>query len=244
MIAALASALHLLGVALVGAFSALRLAALRRRDVPAIRLADNGNGIGALCLFGAGLWRLFSGLEKPLGFYTANPVFWIKMTAIGLMVALEAYPQYVVFPWHIRHARGLPIEPQPGQLERMHTLCAAQLPLLVVAIVAAAAMARGVGLPTRPAPPPSDHPGAAIYQTYCRGCHQPDGRGLDGRAAGDFVGDPTILARPDAELLASIARGKTGRIGVMPPHGRILTAQQQRDVLAYIRQAFGARPPP
>lgn len=243
MLPAIASALHILGIALVATFSTLRLFALRRRDVPATRLADNGNGIGSLFLFGAGFWRLFAELEKPLAFYTANPIFWIKMGAVAAIVALEMYPQYVVLPWHIRHGRKQPIEPKPGQFERMFKLCALQPPCMLVIILCAALMSRGIGLPApAAAPPPSNHPGAAVYATYCQTCHQPDGRGLGGKVAGDFVADPSILARPDAALLDVIARGTTGRIGTMPAWGSVLTPQQQRDVLAYIRLTFGSAP--
>lgn len=245
MIPALASALHILGIALVCTFSTLRLLALRKQDVPGTRLADNGNGIGAMMLFGAGFWRLFAELEKPLGFYTSNPIFWTKIGALALMVGLEMYPQYVVLPWHIRHGRKKPIEPKPGQFERMFRLCVLQLPCIVVVVVCAALMSRGVGLPEVKPPAAAaatkGHPGAAVYATYCQTCHQADGRGLGGKAAGDFVGDATILAKPDAALLDVIARGRTGRIGTMPAWGATLTAQQQRDALAYIRLTFGTR---
>lgn len=246
MLPAIASALHILGIALVCTFSTMRLFALRRKDVPATRLADNGNGIGSMFLFGAGFWRLFGELEKPLGFYTANPIFWTKMGALALMVSLEMYPQYVVFPWHIRHSRKKPIEPKPGQFERMFKLCVLQLPCIVIVIFCAALMSRGIGLPAPGAPPPAAaanaaHPGATVYATYCQTCHQPDGRGLGGKAAGDFAGNPAILAQSDDALLTTIARGKTGSIGTMPAWGSILTPQQQRDVLAYIRLSFGAR---
>jgi mono/diheme cytochrome c family protein len=219
---AIASALHVLGIALVCTFSTLRLIALRKQDVPGTRLADN------------------------MGFYTANPVFWVKLGAVGVMVALELYPQYVVLPWHIRHGRKRPIEPKPGQFERMFKLCVLQLPCIAVVIVCAALMARGVGLPAA-APPAaaaaaSALPGAAVYATYCQTCHQADGRGLGGKAAGDFVGDAAILAQPDAALLETIARGKTGKIGTMPGWGNALSEQQRRDVLAYIRATFSAVP--
>lgn len=244
MIPAVASALHILGIALVCTFSTLRLFALRRKDIQATRLADNGNGIGSMFLFGAGLWRLFAELEKPLGFYTANWVFWAKMGALGLMVALEMYPQYVVLPWHIRHSRKKPIEPKPGQFERMFKVCVLQLPCIVVVIVCAAFMSRGIGLPTPAAPAAaaamSSHPGAQVYATYCQTCHQVDGRAMGGKLAGDFVGNAAILAKSDAELLGVIAKGKTGTIGTMPGWGAILSEQQQRDVLAYIRATFGA----
>lgn len=245
MLPALVSALHLIGLALVCTFSTLRLMALRRRDVPGIRLADNGNGIGAVFLFGAGLWRLFAELEKPLAFYTANPIFWTKIGALALIVALELYPQYVVLPWHIRHARKQPIEPRPGQLERMFRLGVLQLPLILVVTVCAALMARGIGLPASPTRLPS-HPGAALYTRHCAPCHQPDGRGLDGRAAVDFVADPSILAQPDAVLLKTIDEGKIGRLGMMPGWGHILSPADQLAVLAYLRAAFAApaAPPP
>ncbi|HUQ06948.1 MAG TPA: DUF2214 family protein [Kofleriaceae bacterium] len=247
MLPAIASALHIIGIALVCTFSTMRLFGLRRQDIAKTRLADNGNGIGSIFLFGAGLWRLFGELEKPMGFYTANPVFWVKMSALGVMVALEMYPQYVVLPWHIRHGRKKPIEPKPGQFERMFTLCVLQLPCILVVIVCAALMARGVGLPAVTAPAAaaatSALPGAAVYATYCQTCHQADGRGLGGKAAGDFVGDPAILSQPDDALLGTIARGKTGRIGTMPGWGSALSDQQRRDVLAYIRATFTAPPP-
>ena len=57
VVQALASFVHLAGVALAVAFGVLRLRALRHRDVAATRFADNGNGLAAILLFGGGLWR-------------------------------------------------------------------------------------------------------------------------------------------------------------------------------------------
>ncbi|MBK7078673.1 MAG: cytochrome c [Myxococcales bacterium] len=51
------------------------------------------------------------------------------------------------------------------------------------------------------------------------------------------------LARPDDALLRSIADGTVGRIGAMPAWRAILSAEQQRQVLAYIRAAFTPTPP-
>jgi len=82
IVRALGSGAHVAGIATVFTFSTLRLFALRRKDVAATRVGDNGNGIGALLLYGSGLWRLFWELEKPTSFYTDNPVFWLK---VGLL---------------------------------------------------------------------------------------------------------------------------------------------------------------
>jgi putative membrane protein len=245
LIPAIASALHVLGIALVSTFSTLRLFSLRAKDVQQTRLADNGNGIGSVFMLGAGFWRLFAELDKPLGFYTENPVFWVKMGAIGLMVALEIYPQYVVLPWHVRHGRKQAIEPRPGQFERMFRLCVLQVPCIVVVIVCAAMMSRGVGLPEATAPvsaaATSTMPGAKVYAQLCQVCHQADGRAMGGKLAGDFVGDAGILAKSDAELLGVITQGTSGRIGTMPGFGGVLTEEERRDVLAYVRATFEPR---
>jgi len=95
---------------------------------------------------------------------------------------------------------------------------------------------------------PSD-PGEAIYKTYCVVCHQADGSGRPpgggGAIAGDFSasGPDAVLSKSDEDLLRSIKVGRSGTIGVMPKWMGILDKQERRDVLAYIRGAFGSRAP-
>jgi putative membrane protein len=241
---ALVSAAHVVGIASTIAFSALRLAALRRRDVEATRAADNGNGLAALLLYGSGLYRLFGELEKPLPFYTSNPLFWLKMGLLAVAFALEVYPQCVVLPWHVRASRKLPIEPREGQFERMFTLAAWQLPCLLGAVVSAALMSRGIGLAPSPehadaaVSAPADA-GQRVYELYCRACHQADGRGLEGRAAADFTASPGVLDKSDDELLRSMRLGRTGPIGTMPPMSPPLSEEQLREALSYVRSRFG-----
>jgi len=243
--AAAGSAVHIIGVSGAVAFSVLRLVALRRRDVEAIRFADNGNGLAAILLYGAGLYRLFGELEKPVAYYTANHVFWTKMALLGVAAALEAYPQVVVFPWHLRAAKKLPIEPKPGQIERVFKCAAWQLPCLLGIIVCASLMARGIGIPRAHSPPASGDAttGAAIYAKHCQACHQADGRGLEGRVAADFTAAPGVLDKSDEELLRSVSEGRTGSIGTMPAMGAILSAEQLRETLGYIRASY-RRPSP
>ncbi len=238
LVSALASAAHVAGIAAVVTFSSLRLMAFRRHDIAQTRFADNGNGMAALLVYGAGLWRLFGELEKPLSFYTDNPVFWSKVALLALAGALEIYPQYVVLPWHFRHARGQPIEPAAGQFERMYACALAQLPCLVAIVFLAALMARGIGLPATEAPQ-SELPARATYERHCQACHQPDGRGLNGKVAASFVDDPRVLGKSDDTLLRSIEHGKVGPAGAMPAWGAVLSTEQRREVLAYIRSAYG-----
>jgi len=48
------------------------------------------------------------------------------------------------------------------------------------------------------------------------------------------------LAKPDAELLKLITDGVPGK--PMPPFGGVLKVEEIRDVLAYLRAAFGTSP--
>ena len=102
--------------------------------------------------------------------------------------------------------------------------------------------------PTAESDVPSD-PGEAIYKTYCIVCHQADGSGKPagggGAIAGDFSasGTDAVLSKSDEDLLRSIKVGRSGTIGVMPKWMGILDKQERRDVLAYIRGAFGSPAP-
>ncbi len=77
--------------------------------------------------------------------------------------------------------------------------------------------------------------GESVYRTYCMACHQGDGRGDRGASIPDFIGQPHVLGQSDAELLRSI---RLGTDGGMAPFGAILTEDEMRAVLAYIRDNF------
>ncbi len=81
--------------------------------------------------------------------------------------------------------------------------------------------------------------GEKVYRLFCVACHQPDGRGLPGSAAANFVEDKTRLAKTDAQLLQTIASGSEAK--GMPSFGVLLSPGQRRAVLAYIRATFGAK---
>ena len=79
--------------------------------------------------------------------------------------------------------------------------------------------------------------GEKVYTIYCVACHQKDGKGMGGLLAANFVDDIKRLAKPDSVLLKSIREGVTGK-SVMPAHKMILSEQEIKDVLAYIRATF------
>ncbi len=81
--------------------------------------------------------------------------------------------------------------------------------------------------------------GEPIYTRVCQACHGSDGRG-NGGIGGDFVGQPERLAQDNAVLLATITDGSSANGRIMPPQAGILTEQEIKDVLSFIRQEFGA----
>lgn len=83
-------------------------------------------------------------------------------------------------------------------------------------------------------------PGEAVYLKTCIACHAADGNGNDKKTGASFIAADGPLAQSDDVLLTSILDGKTGSIGVMPPHRALLTQDEAKAVLAYVRQRFGA----
>lgn len=88
-------------------------------------------------------------------------------------------------------------------------------------------------------PPGDATKGADVFGRICVACHQKDGSGMNGMLAANFKTDKTRLAQPDSVLLKSIAEGKKGEKLTMPPQKGVLTEQEIKDVLAYVRKTFG-----
>jgi cytochrome c6 len=86
----------------------------------------------------------------------------------------------------------------------------------------------------------SEAAGAAVYKEQCVGCHGADGSGNTPMGKSLKAGDlrkPEIQAKKDAELAASIEKGK----GKMPPAKGKLSAAQIGQVVDYIRTLAKAR---
>lgn len=97
------------------------------------------------------------------------------------------------------------------------------------------------------APAGSPVQGKPIFVDRCASCHGPQGRG-DGPNAAFLSPRPANLisaatsVKSDAELLAVIAEGRPRT--AMPAWKNLLSEQERRDVLAYIRSLIHFHPGP
>jgi putative membrane protein len=144
----LLAAAHLLGfgIGLGAVWARARSIASRPLDPAALRrtfAADSWWGVSALLLIGSGLWRLLGGTEKPTAYYFSNHVFYTKMALLVGILLLELWPMVTLIRWRVLVAKGAPLDPGPaGAIARISYL---QVLLLIGMVLAATAMARGIG---------------------------------------------------------------------------------------------------
>ena len=99
-----------------------------------------------------------------------------------------------------------------------------------------------VGCHTGSALPPQslDSPGGKLFNGYakedvkCYSCHNGDGRGANGPNLGERV--PKLS---DSEILSAINEGPS----YMPSYNEDLSEAEKRDLIAWLRQRFGAQKP-
>jgi putative membrane protein len=141
------AAVHLtaLGIGLGAVWT--RAGALRGPFDPAglrrVFTADSWWGLAGLLWIGTGLWRLLAATEKPTQYYMHNHFFYLKMASLLLLLLLEIRPVVVLIGWRRAAARGGPVDTSaaPG-LARISYV---QAVLVLVMVLAATAMARGLG---------------------------------------------------------------------------------------------------
>jgi len=107
----------------------------------------------------------------------------------------------------------------------------------LIAIAAAAAIATP-SLADEPGPggtkPPIARSGEEVYRTYCQACHMADAKGAVGAAAFPPLANNPRLATTGYTAYM-IANGKGG----MPWFRDVLSKDQARELIAYLRTHFG-----
>jgi putative membrane protein len=107
--------------------------------------ADSWWGLSAILWIGSGLWRLLAGVEKPTAYYLHNHVFWLKMSALVVILLLEIAPMLMLIRWRVETRRGIPVDARRAPV--FASISYAQALLVIVIVAAATAMARGIGAP-------------------------------------------------------------------------------------------------
>ncbi|MFM9383741.1 DUF2214 family protein [Pseudomonas sp. UV AK001] len=111
-------------------------------EVRRVLLADNLWGVSALVLLVTGGMRAFGGYEKGTDYYLHQPLFHLKMTLFVLILLLELAPMITLIKWRIGLVRGNPL--QTGRAKMFARISHVEALLLVLMVIAATGMARGV----------------------------------------------------------------------------------------------------
>ncbi|HUF36659.1 MAG TPA: DUF2214 family protein [Gemmatimonadales bacterium] len=116
---------------------------LDRERIRTVLVADAWWGIAALLWIGSGLWRLFGETEKALSYYVASHVFWTKMALLAGLLAMEVRPIVTLGRWRRQVAAGA--VPDTTLAPRLARISYAEALIVGLMVVAATAMARGLG---------------------------------------------------------------------------------------------------
>jgi putative membrane protein len=140
--------LHLVGLGVgLGAVWA-RARALRGPLDPAglrrVFYADGWWGVAAAIWIGTGLVRVIAGLEKSMEYYLQNHVFWGKMALLLAILVLEVSPMVTLARWRVQLRRGE--TPDTRLAGRFAGISYLQAVLVLLMVLAATAMARGIGM--------------------------------------------------------------------------------------------------
>jgi putative membrane protein len=143
------AALHLLGLGIgLGAIWGRARALAGPLDARGIRRAlqaDTWWGIAALVWISTGLVRAFAGLEKGTSYYLHNHFFLGKMGLLLLILLLEVAPMKTLRGWRITRSKGE--DPDTTVARRLARTSFVQAGLVILMVVLATGMARGLGTP-------------------------------------------------------------------------------------------------
>lgn len=143
------AATHLLALGIgLGAVWARSRGLRGRLDAEGLRgvfAADAWWGAAGALWIVTGFWRLFAATDKDTGYYLGNHVFWLKMVLLVGLLAMEVRPMITLIRWRRQLAAGQ--APDTGSAPRLARLSAVQAVTVVLMVLVAAAMARGLGAP-------------------------------------------------------------------------------------------------
>jgi putative membrane protein len=140
---------HVLAFGLVSALAAqavLLRGELTLEKAQALRSADKALGISAALLLIVGLARVLY-FEKGAAYYFHSATFLAKLSLFALLALVSVIPTLEFLGWRGKLREGLVPQPPRGKLRIIRALVHAELAGIVLILLFAALMARGIGLP-------------------------------------------------------------------------------------------------
>jgi putative membrane protein len=147
LILAVAHHLIVFGIAAVLAaqLALLRPSSMSPHTVKLLGRFDAFYGLLALAILVVGFGRVFHG-PKGAGFYLDNPVFWAKVGAFAVVGLLSIKPTLRIAAWQKSLKADAAFTPGADELRALRRGKLAEIHAFALIPVAAAMMARGVGL--------------------------------------------------------------------------------------------------
>jgi putative membrane protein len=137
--------LHHLAVVSLIALLAFESALLRPGITPdnlgRVTRIDAAYGATATLVIAVGICRVIWGI-KGADFYLSNPWFWAKMASFALIGLLSIPPTLALLKWRKAAKQDAAFLPSPDQVARLRAFIGAEVALLGLVVIFAAAMAR------------------------------------------------------------------------------------------------------
>ena len=116
-----------------------------REEAISIVVTDIFYGLAALLLLISGILRVLY-FGQGAGFYTENPIFWIKIIVFALVGSLSLYPTITYVLWAIPLSKGTLPKVTENLVSRLRLIINVELVGFASIPFIATLMARGVGL--------------------------------------------------------------------------------------------------
>ena len=118
---------------------------MTREEARRIQRVDLAYGISAGLLLVVGLLRVFF-FEKGVNFYIHSPFFWVKMSAFLIVGLLSIDPTIRYIRWNKSLSQNQAPAISETEFKRTRLLLWLELAGIVVILLAAPMMARGIGM--------------------------------------------------------------------------------------------------
>ncbi|MEJ0023021.1 MAG: DUF2214 family protein [Alphaproteobacteria bacterium] len=143
------STAHFLAVFLLIASMAIEFSLLRGplttpEGIRRLVMADRGYGMAAVLVIAAGVSRVYFG-AKDESYYFQLHSFWTKMGVFVLIGLISIWPTVRILAWGRASKANPTFAPPPGDVKAVRRLVVVQACLIVLIVINAALMARGIG---------------------------------------------------------------------------------------------------